>query len=179
MLQKGSIIKIFEIFADEPTREHYLIEISKKSKLAHTSTKKLLNELLKESLIIERIDKKGKRKYPMYSANLNNLFFKRYKFILNVQEIYDSGIVDYLRDKFAPNCIMLFGSFSRGEDIENSDIDIFINSKKGDASLEKFEKKLNRKIQLHFNENFSNYSNELKNNILNGIRLYGYLEAFK
>ena len=47
---------------------------------------------------------------------------------------------------------------------------------KGD--LERFEKSLNRKISLHFSDNFNKLPKELRNNIINGVRLAGYLEAF-
>ena len=39
MLQKNSIYKTLEIFFLEPTKEHYLIEISRKANIAHTSIK--------------------------------------------------------------------------------------------------------------------------------------------
>lgn len=74
---------------------------------------------------------------------------------------------------------MLFGSYLRGEDIEDSDIDIFVEAKKQNINLSIFEKKLKRKIQILFNEKFNTYSKELKNNITNGIILKGYLEVFR
>ena len=78
-----------------------------------------------------------------------------------------------------PKCIILFGSYSRGEDTETSDIDIFVEAKKQRIKIDKFEGVLKRKIEIHFNEDFNNYSKELKNNIINGDALYGYLEVFK
>jgi len=45
-------------------------------------------------------------------------------------------------------------------------------------NLAKYEKLLNRKITLFFEENFSRLSKELKNNILNGIVLKGYIKVF-
>src|SRR3989338_7282226 len=41
--------------------------------------------------------------------------------------------------------------------------------------LDKYEKKLNRKIQMFFSENLSRLPKELQNNILNGIILSGFL----
>jgi predicted nucleotidyltransferase len=179
MLQKCSISDVMGIFFKEPTKNHYLIEISKKSKLAHTSTKKHLVMLKKQGIIKETIEKKGKRNFPSYTANLDNLLYKQEKRIYNISKIYDSGIIEFLRDKFMPKVIILFGSYSIGEDVEESDIDIFVESKKQDIDLSKFEKTLGRKIELHFNENFNNYPKELKNNIINGSIIYGYLEVFK
>jgi predicted nucleotidyltransferase len=179
MLQISNTINVAEIFFNEPTKHHYLIEISKKSKLAHTSTKKYLILLKKEGVIKEVIEKKGKRSYPIFTAELNSNQYKNYKKIYNLIKINDSGIIDFLKDKLMPKSIILFGSYSRGEDIEDSDIDIFIESKKQDIDLNKFEKELKRKIELHFNESLNNYPKELKNNIINGEILYGYLEIYK
>ncbi len=179
MLQNCSIIRIAEIFFDEPTKLHYLIEISKKSKLAHTSAKNHLTSLKKEGIIKEIVEKRGKRNFPSYKANLESQSYKQEKKIYNLSKLCDSELLSYLRDTFMPKAIILFGSYSHGEDIEESDIDIFIESKKQDLDLNKFENIFKRKIELHFNENFNNYPKELKNNIINGDILYGYLEVFK
>lgn len=179
MLQECSIFKVLNVFWDEPTKPHYLIEISKKSKLAHTSVKNYILTLRKLDIIKENIEKKGKRKYPIYLANLENEIYKFYKKITNLDKINNSGLIYYLKDNLMPKNIVLFGSYSKGEDIESSDIDIFVECKKEEIDLSKFEKQINRKIQLHFKENFNDYPKELKNNIINGIVLSGYLEAFK
>ena len=73
----------------------------------------------------------------------------------------------------------MFGSYQKGEDVEDSDIDLFIECKKEELDIKIFEKKLGRNIELHFNENFTSYPKELKNNIINGIVLSGFLEGYK
>jgi len=172
-------MKVAGIFFDEPTIPHYLIEISKKSRLAHTSTKKYLISLKKEGIISETIEKKGKRNFPTFKANLENQSYKQQKTVHNILKIYNSGLINFLRDNCTPKVIILFGSYSRGEDTEKSDIDVFVESKKRALNFKKFEGALKRKIEIHFNNSFNNYPKELKNNILNGNVLYGYLEAFK
>lgn len=177
MLQRCSISRVAGIFFSEPTKDHYLIEISKKAKLAHTSVKKHLKELKHLSIIKETIEKKGNRKFPIYKAEIESREYKFYKRMHNV--IQTKKLITFLKDKLMPNNIILFGSYARGEDIESSDIDIFLECKKEEITLENFESHLNRKIQLHFKDNFNNFPKELKNNIMNGIVLDGYLEAFK
>ena len=66
------MFKIAEIFFQEPTKEHYIMEISRKAKIAYTSVIKYLKTLKKESIIIEIADKKGTRIFPMFKANINN-----------------------------------------------------------------------------------------------------------
>ncbi len=179
MLQKSSMQRTLEIFYREPTKTHHLMNISKDTKIAHTSIKKNLKELTKQSIINELIEKKGSRKFPYYEANLENTEFKRLKMLYNLSLIFESGIIEFIDDELAPKTIILFGSFRRGEDTEDSDIDLFIECKREIFDLSLYEKKIGRKIELHFNEDFASYSKELKNNILNGIVLIGFLEGFK
>jgi len=178
MLQKCSLIRVASIFFNEPTKEHYLLGISRDIGLAHTSTKRYLDELKKKGIIKQRIEKKGKRMFPVYIANLDNSDFRKYKKIYNLYLIESSGLADFIKGEVMPKSLVLFGSFARGEDIESSDIDIFVESKKKDLDISHFENMLNRKLQLHFKEHLKDYPRELKNNIANGIVLGGYLEAF-
>jgi len=179
MLQSCSIIKVAGVFFNEPTKSHYLMEISQKSGLAHTSVMKYLQELKRLKIIRESSEKKGKRTFPLYWADLDGKGYKKYKRICSLLKLEGSGLIDFLRDKLMPKAIVLFGSYARGEDIEDSDIDLFLECKKEVLDLSAFEKKLHRKISLHFKENFKEYSTEIKNNIINGLVLSGYLGVFK
>ncbi|MBN2141787.1 nucleotidyltransferase domain-containing protein [Candidatus Woesearchaeota archaeon] len=155
------------------------MEISRKIKLAHTSVKKAITELAKEGMITEQIEKKGRRNFPIYKANINNACFKEKKRIYNLQKITESGLIEHIEEKLTPKSIVMFGSYQRGEDLEDSDIDLFIECPETEVDIKQYEKKLKRKIQLHFNKDFTRYPVELKNNIVNGTILKGYLEAFK
>ncbi|MBU0666428.1 MAG: nucleotidyltransferase domain-containing protein [Nanoarchaeota archaeon] len=178
MLQKCSLWVVASVFFLEPTTNHYLMEISRKTKLAHTSVKKHLEALKKKDIIKEFIEVKGARKYPFFKANIDSVEYKSKKELHNLFMVQESGLIEFLKTNYMPKSIVLFGSYARAEDIEDSDIDIFIESKREELNLKKFESLLGRKIQLHFRENFKDYSKELKNNILNGIILQGYLEVF-
>ena len=179
MLQKSSMSLTAEFFFANPNKEHYLMDISRNIGLAHTSIKKNLKELVRLGIIFKYSEKKGRRLFPIYKANVESKIFRRYKLIYNISSILESGLINFIEETLAPKSIILFGSYSRGEDTENSDIDIFVECKKEELSLEKFEKKLMRKIELHFNEKFASYPKELKNNIINGMVLSGFLEGYK
>ena len=90
----------------------------------------------------------------------------------------NSGLIDYLWDKLSPEAIILYGSYSKGESIENSDVDLFILGKDKNIELANFEKKLNKRIHILFKESIKEIPNELKNNILNGVILKGYIKVF-
>jgi len=174
MIQKYSRYKILEQFFDFPRKDFQMRELSRKTKIAQPSIMNHLKELLNEKLIIK--EKKGI--YPTYKSNRDNELFKTYKKLNLILRIKQSNLLDDIYDSCQPNSVILFGSSSKGEDIEESDIDLFIQAKEKKLNLKKYEKVLKRKVTLFFQENFSKLSNELKNNILNGIVLRGYIKVF-
>lgn len=173
------MIRTLEVFFVSPTKSHYLMGISRKVGIAHTSVKKSLLRLVQLGLVEERIERKGSRKFPVYVARREENAFRRQKKVYNFSSILESGVLEYLEEKLTPKAIVLFGSYRRGEDDESSDIDIFVECKEEPVNLTKFENKLGRKIELHFKEDFTTYSKELKNNIINGIVLSGFLEGYR
>lgn len=179
MLQKCTIYQIAGIFFDEPETEFSLAEIKRRSGKAATSVLIHLKELTKDGIILKASKKAGKRQYPIYKSNQINLSYKNYKQFFNLDMLKRSNLIEFIKNQCFPDCIILFGSFAKGEDVNTSDIDLYIQSKEKKLNLEKYEKFLGRKIQLHFKEDFNQYAKELKNNIINGIVLSGYLEIFK
>jgi predicted nucleotidyltransferase len=176
MLQNCNILNVARVFFLEPTIKHYLKEISSKSNLSHTSVKIILNKLKKENIVLENPERKGKRTFPYFISNIDSNNYKFYKQISNFLDLQNSGLIDLLEKELMPKSIVLFGSYFRGEDVEDSDIDLFVESKRREMDLGKFENILKRKIQLHFSEKFKDYPPELKNSIINGIVLEGYLK---
>jgi len=178
MLKKDNIYKVLEIFFDNPLPEgigFQLREISRKIKLAPKSVKLYLEELEKENLIIKK--KHRIHKYPVYYANRDHNYFKFLKILDIIRRIKESGLLDYLDEKCMPDVIVLFGSASKGEDVKNSDIDLFLECEEKKVDLFKYEQTLKRKINLFFEENFDKLSEELKQNIINGDKLKGYLRV--
>lgn len=174
MLQKYSRYRILQEFFDFPLKDFQMREISRRVGIAQTSVTNHLKSLVSKGLIIKQ--KKGI--YPSFNANRDNELFRLYRKSNIVQRIQEIGLLDYLWDNTSPDVIILFGSASKGDDIESSDIDLFVQAKEKKIILKEYEKKLNREISLFFEENFSRLSSELKNNILNGIMLKGYIKIF-
>lgn len=174
MLQNYSRYRILQEFFDFPSYGFLIRELCRRTKITQPSVVNHLKALLKEKLII----KEKARPYPVFKANRDNEIFRILKVHNLILRIKISGLLDYIWDNTFPDTIILFGSSARGEDIENSDIDIFVQAKEKELVLEKYEKLLNRKISLFFKERFSKLNPELKNNIINGIVLKGYLKVF-
>ena len=171
MIQRNKL-RIMNIFFEEPARNFYLREVSRITKIAVMTTRKYLMELEKEGLIL----KDKSTLYPSYKANDTSRLFRAYKQQAMILLICSSGLIDYLEKAMLPRCIVLFGSIRKGEYTKNSDIDLFIQAQKKELEFGKFEKMLKHKISPLFEPNLAELSEELLNNIINGIVLYGSLK---
>jgi predicted nucleotidyltransferase len=167
MVQKSSYEKTLEIFFTEPTNIHFIKEISRKTKIAPTSIRKNIGLLLKENLIT----RKEAKPFSGYVANRNNEKFIFFKKIYNLSTLYE--LTEYIKTNVFPPLFLVFGSYSIGEDIENSDIDLFMVSKSKKIDVKKFEKKLKREINLLVVDNLNKIEKPLLNKIYNGIVLCG------
>jgi predicted nucleotidyltransferase len=177
MLKKDNITKVLEVFFDDPLPEgigFQLREISRGIKLAPKSVKRYLKQLEREDLILKK--KHRVHSYPVYYANRDNDYFKFLKRQNILLRIKESGLLGYLGEKCMPDSIILFGSVSKGEDVKGSDVDLFLQCKEKKVDLMKYEKQLKRKVNIFFEQNFDELSDELKHNIINGIKLKGYLK---
>lgn len=174
MLEKYNRYKVLKIFLDLPLEQLRLRQIARLAKLSPPSIMEYLKEFEKKGLIRKTL----KDKIPIYTANRDSSDFILYNKISIIFELNKSGLIDFLWNNLAPQSIILYGSFSKGESIENSDIDIFILGKEKNLEIEEFEAKLGRKIHILFKDSFKKLPNELKNNLLNGIILKGYVKAF-
>ena len=174
MLQYYSTYKTLQEFFDFPRKSFQLRELSRNINLAQVSVMNHVNKLVKEGLIVR--EEKGI--YPSYRANRENEEFKLLKKQNIILRLHKIGFIKHVDEKIKPNCIVLFGSAARGEDTENSDLDMFIQAAVVDLKLGEYEELLKRKINILFEHNLKDISRELLNNIINGEILYGYLKVF-
>lgn len=143
--------------------------------VSQPAVSKALPLLEKENLI--KMDKDKESGRFSIQANRENNRVMQLKRVDNLKLIYESGLADFLEKEFAGATIVLFGSFSRGDDIIKSDIDIAVIGRKDKLiNLENFEKILERRININFYESFKNIHKNLKENLFNGIILYGGVE---
>ena len=112
--------------------------------------------------------------YKSYKADINE-DFKKIKMAFNIIKLQESGVLDYLHEKTLPKAIVLYGSYAKGTDRPESDIDLYLDSPEKKLELAQFEKKLGRKIHLLFK---GKMSPEFKNNLINGLVLKGHLRLF-
>ena len=168
MLQKCSNIKVLEIFFREPTKVHFIREISRSISLAATSVKNHAKQLENEGLIA-KIEHKP---FTGYVAQRDDDIFRQYKQIYNLYSLIE--LKTKLINSLGPKAIVLFGSYQKGEDIENSDIDLAVLSKvKKEMDLREFEKVLGRNIHLTFISDIGKIEKNIQVNIKNGWVIYG------
>ncbi len=118
------------------------------------------------------------RKKFMYFIELDdNQKVIELKRVNNIKNIYTSGLSDFLSENFPGTKIILFGSYSYGEDKFDSDIDIaLIGSGGKSVDLSEFENLLKRNVSLHFFRSIRKINEDLRNSIINGIVLKGFVE---
>ena len=151
--------------------------IAKALEVSQPAVSKALPLLQKKDFIIIKKDKESKR--LSIEINRDNPLVIELKRVDNLKQIYESGLSKYLYNSFPGATIILFGSYSFGEDTIKSDIDIaIISGSEKDLRLEIFEKLLERKIIINYYKSFKEIRNELLNNILNGITLKGAVDLW-
>ena len=171
-LFKNNSYKILELFIEFPTKDFSIRETARYLKLSHATVIKYIAALEKSSII----KKKEATLYPTYFANTENAKYKFYKRNWLVFKINDSGLLDYIQKEALPSTIILFGSGAKATFTEKRDIDIFVEASETKLDLTKYEKKLKHKMNLLFEQNINNLSKELRNNIINGVVLYGFIK---
>jgi len=178
----GSVLVVMGLFFKYPNTEFSLSDVARKTDLSKSTVSKILNALRQQQFvevsdlgIVYRI-----------RANTGNWVYQREKIASNLASIYRSNIVDFLAKEFNnPKCIVLFGSFRKGEDDEDSDIDIAVEVSKGTETgsfeydeFKEFEKMVNRKVVVHAFTR-KKVDRNVFTAIANGIVLYGLLEVSK
>jgi len=95
------------------------------------------------------------------------------KIHFEIERIVRSGLIDFIVKKMNPSVIILFGSIRKGEYTFESDIDVFVESYSPSPSLKKYESELGRPIQMFVESSLSKLPQKLRDNVINGIKLYG------
>ena len=172
MIEKTTMQLVLEYFFTFPSQQIHFRELSRKMRLSMPAIIAALKKLESEKLVnITR----GKA-LTTVKTNGDSKQFIQLKRVYNLEQLYLSGIVDKLsRALGTPAAIVCFGSYSRGEDTETSDIDIAVmGGNEKSISLNEFEKRLNRSLSLH-QVTMGKISPEFRANLYNGIVLEGAL----
>jgi predicted nucleotidyltransferase len=172
---KNTAYRILELFIAFPTKDFSARGIARELSLSHATILPYIEELYKAHFI----KKKEDTLYPTYFANTESESYRFYKKNYLIFALMDSKLISYIQEETLPSSIILFGSGAKATFTDKSDIDIFVEAKESKIDLTKYEKKLHRKINLLFEPDINNLSKELRNNIINGVVLYGFMRVGK
>ena len=175
--------KVLYWFFSFPNTETGLNDLSHNLKISKTTAKKIVNRLSAEEFLNKKIYGKTWR----ITCNKEHIYNSTAKIAFNLTMVYKAyygGLRDYIL-KIVGNAksIVLFGSYRKGDDNEESDIDIAVevtDDKKirivDLGVIPEFGFRSNVKINLHI---FSRDKIDLNlfSNIANGIVLEGFLEV--
>ena len=157
------ILNDLSCFIEDNYKEYGVREYAKVLKISPPTASKILKEYEKEGLLTSKED----RKYILFRANRESNVLKTLS-ISYWQEKLKELINNISKELNYPK-ITLFGSLIKLEATETSDIDLYIDTPPKEIDLNSFEKKLKRKINLHFKNVLSNKN--LKENIKKGVQL--------
>lgn len=166
-----NIINNLKPFFEDCYRRISVREYSRLINISPPTASKVLLELSKDGLLLMERD----RNYIFYYSNRESKEF------IDLSRIYWNNklneLVKFFNQNITSQGIILFGSLSKAEAKKDSDIDLCILGHAKEMDLEKFERKLNRKIELFFFNSIESIKNkELANNIINGYVLEGRLK---
>ena len=165
--------QIETVFFENPAKDFHIRGIARMLKIPKTTVSYQVKRLLKEGLIAK--NKKGV--FTSFRANESSEIYRFCKTQEFLKELVCSGVLGHIEKEVHPRCIILFGSFAKGEYDSKSDIDLFVQSEEASINLGKFEKRLRHAINILFEADAHKLSAELFNNIANGVKLRGFLKV--
>lgn len=168
-------LNVLRLFFENPNREFNIREVARILELSPASVSVKLRKFAKNGILGESKE----RNFIFYRANMDSEFFRDLKLFYNLRKLRESGLIESLNNFYLKPTIILYGSFSKGLDVEESDIDLVVISEnnKEFTHIEKFEKKLNKNIHILSVKNLKNLKNDyLIDNVINGIVLQGVLQ---
>lgn len=160
-------------FYKNPRAEAHLRELADKIDVSPGFVSKHIHSLLKRNII----DEKREGNMRIFFADTSSNKYRRSKSAFNIREILTSELVPYLENKLYPDALVLFGSYLKGADTEDSDIDIaVINGRENVPDLSEYEEKFERRITLtHVSQN--KMEPEFIEALANGLVLSGHLDV--
>ena len=114
-----------EYFFRHPATPIHIRALSRLLHASPTGITTTVRQLEREGILT--LEKAKHQRVIMIKANREGKLFYPLKRAYNLYNLYASGFLEHLINAYSrPACIVLFGSYARGEDTDESDIDIAI-----------------------------------------------------
>jgi predicted nucleotidyltransferase len=175
-------ISIMTWFFSYPKTEISLNELSSKLQISKTSAKKAINELIADGFLFN--NPYGKSWRIMCNSHHDFNYSRKIAYNLDgIYQLFEQGLKDRIHQIVRnPKCVVLFGSYRKGDDDENSDIDIAMEVLGEDnlkiIPLGKVDAGFRHDVQVNLHV-FSRKKIDINlfSNIANGFVLEGFLEV--
>jgi len=170
---------VLKLFFQQPAKEWHFEEIVSAAEITRSKATLWLKKFRGEGLI-RKIKKKGRM--PYYLADCISPSYQNRKRLFAFQEMYQSGFLTHLSSLEKAKTIIIFGSFTRWDWYEKSDIDLFIYGDSEGLKIAPYELKLHRDIEVFVCENeadLARYGSGLLQNIFKGTTIKGDLNFVK
>lgn len=149
ILFKKPVFDIMSFIFNNSTGEFYEKRVAEITKISVGACNKYMKKLSEIEFL--HVEKRGKMNF--YKLNRENILVKRLKIIFTL----DSPLVNEIKEKIKGGRteIFLYGSFARGEDVEDSDFDVLLitNREEHDeiaTKLRKIREKYKKKISIAY-----------------------------
>ena len=160
-----------EYLFQHPTEKNTIRELARKTGMSAPTALILLGEFKKTDLIQEKTVGSASQ----ISANTENKKFLWMKRVANITLLYETGFIHELVERYNdPRAIILFGSYSKGEDTELSNIDLAVLGERSKTGSIFFDKNLSRTVNIRHIP-IKHVNDEIKGALQNGIVLHGTL----
>jgi DNA-binding transcriptional ArsR family regulator len=168
MFQESNTAALAQVLFEEPESEFSVRELAEKAEVSPSTASRKLDALV-ENGVAERNRSRGS---IIVSAPDSQAFRDR-KLSFNLWKLAESGVVQELWNESAPEAVVLFGSFSKGEDTHQSDVDLALVE--GRNSVEPDTKVIGRQVSA-VGVNLDEARDGFLETLANGIVLRGYLD---
>jgi len=172
--------KVLHWFFSYPLKSIGLNDLAVAVSISKTTAKKIVEKFI----LIDFLKREILGKVWRISCNVDHPYNQTIKIPYNLSMIYQSGILEHVFEQVSnPRAVVLFGSYRKGDDTDESDIDIAVEIF-GDEDVEitqtgvvsELGYRKNVPVNLHiFTRNKIDLN--LFSNIANGIVLSGFLEV--
>ena len=176
LYQKIRQLNVLKFFLEHPYTSYYLRESARLLKMDPMTVKRALDVLVADSLLLRTKEKNQ----ILYKANMENPAFRHLKISYNLSWLQKKEVSDFLIHHMnTVSSILLFGSYAKGENDEQSDIDFLVISLSKHSPIAELAKLLKHDVNL-LSFTPAEWSQQAKTNkafyldvILDGIVLYG------
>ena len=168
MFTNLNTFKVLKELFVHTSKKSSMRDLAKITGLSVATVSKVCSDLGAENLI--KTEKVAKS--LLVSANIGS---KEYTFFKRLFNIYSLKDLIFQISGENPSAVILYGSYSRGEDDERSDIDIAVIGAEFEVGEKRFEKSLFRSLHIMFFASEKDIPDDLRISLNNGIVLLGGL----